>query len=159
MCEVPESGSRIAREPGSFLRQEAVGPAVSVSFVPDCRMPRILADRKIIRQAVEALCQNAFHAVVGGGSIKIATRVEEPGMDIKGMTVVIEMIDDGVGMDDAPLPQAVEPFFTTREVGKDVGLGLGFVDGAARLYHGRLKLQSRPGRGTHVRLVLPLVEE
>lgn len=139
--------------------EETVGAAASVSFHPDSQVPKIRADRKIISEATEELFQNAFQAVEEGGSIKIATRVEEPGVDVKGMAVVIEVTDDGVGMDEATLRRASEPFFTTREVGKGLGLGLSFVDGAARLYDGRLQLLSRPGRGTCARLILPLASE
>ncbi len=139
--------------------EEGNGPAGSVSFRPDGREPKIRADRIIISEAVEAILGNALQAVKKGGSVKIATRVEERRSDTDGMAVVIEVTDDGVGMDEATLRQAREPFFTTREVGDGVGLGLSFVDGVARRYSGVLHLESHPGRGTCVHLMLPLAVE
>ena len=138
---------------------ETVDPAVLVGFRPDRRAPRIRADAKIISEAAREMLGNARQAVEEGGKIEVATRVEAFATDPKAMAVVIEVIDDGVGMHEATLLRAREPFFTTHAVGQGVDLGLSFVDGVARLYNGVLEIESRPGQGTCVRLKLPLAGE
>jgi CheY-like chemotaxis protein len=66
--------------------------------------------------------------------------------------------DTGIGMDEATLKRAAEPFFTTKEVGKGTGLGLSMVYGLAAQSGGIARLSSRPGVGTTVELWLPVAE-
>jgi PAS domain S-box-containing protein len=72
-----------------------------------------------------------------------------------GAYVVIEVIDDGCGMSDKVLTQALDPFFTTKEVGQGTGLGLPMVFGIVQGHQGHLTIDSLPGRGTSVKLYLP----
>jgi CheY-like chemotaxis protein len=72
-----------------------------------------------------------------------------------GDYVVIEVEDHGVGMSPEVLNQALDPFFTTKEVGQGTGLGLPMVFGIVQGHHGYLTLDSEPRRGTRVRLFLP----
>ena len=78
-------------------------------------------------------------------------RLPLPGGDY----VAVSVADTGVGMDAATLARAVEPFFTTKPVGKGTGLGLASVQDLARLTRGALRLKSQPGQGTVVELWLP----
>jgi CheY-like chemotaxis protein len=64
--------------------------------------------------------------------------------------------DTGVGMDEATLARAVEPFFSTKGVGRGTGLGLSMVHGLAAQLGGALTIQSQPGLGTNVELWLPV---
>jgi CheY-like chemotaxis protein len=66
------------------------------------------------------------------------------------------VVDQGVGMDAETLQKAVEPFFSTKELGKGTGLGLSMVHGLALQLGGRLKLESAPGRGTTAQLWIPV---
>jgi len=72
--------------------------------------------------------------------------------------VAISVADDGVGMDDATLARATEPFFTTKGIGKGTGLGLSMVQGLAAQSGGALKIASRPGHGTTAEIWLPAGE-
>jgi PAS domain S-box-containing protein len=72
-----------------------------------------------------------------------------------GDYVVVEVIDHGCGMTPEVLSQAVDPFFTTKEVGKGTGLGLPVVFGIVQGHQGYLTMDSAPGRGTCVGLYLP----
>jgi two-component system, cell cycle sensor histidine kinase and response regulator CckA len=72
-----------------------------------------------------------------------------------GAYVVIEVTDDGCGMSDKVLTQALDPFFTTKEVGQGTGLGLPMVFGIVQGHQGHLTIDSAPGRGTSVKLYLP----
>ncbi len=69
------------------------------------------------------------------------------------------MTDTGEGMDEATLARAMEPFFTTKGVGKGTGLGLPMVHGIAEQSGGRLILRSRRGEGTTAQLWLPVAAE
>jgi signal transduction histidine kinase len=62
-------------------------------------------------------------------------------------------------MDQATLARCVEPFFTTKPAERGTGLGLATVNGLALAAGGRLEIDSAPGKGTRVSLLLPLAEE
>jgi hypothetical protein len=64
--------------------------------------------------------------------------------------------DTGAGMDEETLMHAIEPFYTTKGVGKGTGLGLPMVHGMAEQSGGKLILKSKPGEGTTVELCLPI---
>jgi PAS domain S-box-containing protein len=72
-----------------------------------------------------------------------------------GDYVVLEVADRGCGMTDKVLSQALDPFFTTKEVGQGTGLGLPMVFGIVQGHQGYLSIDSTPGRGTTVGLYLP----
>jgi PAS domain S-box-containing protein len=72
-----------------------------------------------------------------------------------GDYVVVAVADTGCGMSREALARACEPFFTTKESGKGTGLGLSQAYGFARQSGGALRIESRPGDGTTVRLYLP----
>jgi CheY-like chemotaxis protein len=76
-----------------------------------------------------------------------------------GPYVRLSIADTGVGMDEMVLSRAVEPFFSTKGVGRGTGLGLSMVHGLAAQLGGALRLQSTPGGGTTVELWLPQADE
>src|SRR4029077_10281445 len=72
-----------------------------------------------------------------------------------GRFVVISVTDTGSGMPPEVLARAMEPFFTTKGIGEGTGLGLAQVYGIARQCGGDVRIESSPGRGTTVRILLP----
>lgn len=122
---------------------------IQVSLSLQARDAVIDADPTLLQQAVLNLGINARDAMPDGGSIRVAT------MDGTDDLVLIEIVDDGEGMDDATRARALEPFFTTKSSGRGTGLGLANVADFAERMGGLLEIESQLGQGTCVRLSLP----
>ena len=112
-------------------------------------LPPILGDASALTHAFMNLCVNAVDAMPDRGTLTLRTRK----LDDAWIEVVVE--DTGVGMPKDVLEKAVDPFFTTKEVGKGTGLGLSMVYGAVKAHHGQLEIESEPGTGTRVRIRFP----
>jgi signal transduction histidine kinase len=109
------------------------------------------------------LMVNARDAMPKGGPIVVAARSEtvpaEHARLPPGSYVCLSVTDTGEGMDEATLAKGVDPFFTTKEVGKGTGLGLPMVHGLVQESGGQLILNSKKGKGTTVELWLPISEK
>jgi len=106
--------------------------------------------------AVLNLAVNARDAMPGGGTLTIS--VEAAGGD-EADAIAVRVADTGQGMAPEVQARAFDPFFTTKEVGKGTGLGLSQVYGFSMQSGGRSEIESEPGRGTVVSLILPLSAE
>ena len=144
------------------LLERSIGPGVRIRtrFAP--RLPLVLTDGNQLEAALMNLVVNARDAMPEGGQITISGREETFGPDNAlalppGDYVCLSVADTGAGMDEATLSHAVEPFFTTKGVGKGTGLGLPMVHGLAEQSGGRLRLSSRLGEGSTVEMWLPAV--
>jgi two-component system NtrC family sensor kinase len=113
-------------------------------------LPKIPLDADQLRQVAINLILNAGSAMSGGGVLKIATRLEEK-------HVVMIFSDSGCGIPEEQLGQIFEPFFTTKERG--TGLGLAITRQLIEQHHGQISIESVLGKGTTVRVYLPLSEE
>jgi signal transduction histidine kinase/CheY-like chemotaxis protein len=105
-----------------------------------------------IRDALTNLIFNAVDALPQGGGIEVRTRMGT--MSASGgndPSVVLEVIDNGTGMDEETRRRSIEPFFTTKG-DRGSGLGLAMVYGMARRHNAGLDIESTPGKGTTVRL-------
>lgn len=111
----------------------------------------VRADAGQIQQVVLNLVVNAAEAISGGGRIRLVSR-EEPGR------ILLEVVDDGSGMDEATLSRIFEPFFTTKQDRGGTGLGLATVYGIVTQSGGSITVDSQPGRGTTFQVSLPRVE-
>jgi signal transduction histidine kinase len=121
-------------------------------------------DRAQFETALVNLVVNARDALGGEGRILISTQntVADAGAvaDMPaGDYVVVSVTDSGTGMTQAVIARAIEPFFTTKEIGKGSGLGLSQVYGFVRAASGYLRIESEPGQGTAVRIYLPKSSE
>ncbi|TDH64358.1 response regulator [Dankookia rubra] len=142
------------------LLRGALGGAVHLrsDFPPG--LPPVFADANQLELAVLNLAANARDAMPGGGEIVISAAGREVlAGEVSGLPagayVVLSVTDAGEGMDEATLAQAMEPFFTTKGVGKGTGLGLPMVHGLAAQSGGRFLLRSTLGVGTVAELWLP----
>jgi len=143
-------------------------------LVPD--LPPLEGDASQLGQVVLELLRNAAEALEGPGRIRVSTTVEAgsdgdgperfasegtwaggrapPG---PGPFAVLEVRDEGPGMDLATAERIFEPFFTTKFAGR--GLGLAAALGIVHAHGGGLQIWSAPGAGTRVRAVLPVAAE
>jgi PAS domain S-box-containing protein len=147
------------------LLQVSIGRGVSLRFDLKPALPAVQADAARIRQVLMNLVINASEAIgphpgeitVRTGTAHVGRRElakARIGADLKaGDYVFLEVVDTGCGMDAATRKRIFEPFFTTKFTGR--GLGMSAVLGIVRSHHGALLLDSKPGRGTTFRLLLP----
>ncbi len=126
---------------------------------------RTRVDATQMQQVVFNLVVNARQAIPDGGRILIRTQeISETSGDHSpaaepDVWVELTVSDDGVGMDSSTLKRAFEPFFTTKPKGKGTGLGLTTVQSIVAQYGGTVAIESRPGEGTTVRVLLRRVDE
>jgi PAS domain S-box-containing protein len=126
----------------------------------------IEGDPNQIRQILLALITNAAEAMDrSSGSIIVSARAETCGQDIlsknamnedlpDGPYVLLEVSDDGCGMNEETRKRIFEPFFSTKFVGR--GLSLAAVSGIVRGHKGGIATRSQPGKGTTITILLPL---
>ena len=122
----------------------------------------VTADRSQLENAIVNLAVNARDAMPRGGTLTIATgnqsldvgAAREAGV-AAGDFVRIVVTDTGEGMDAGTAARAFDPFFTTKSVGKGTGLGLSQVFGFVHQSGGHVTLDSTPGKGTSIVILLP----
>ena len=128
---------------------EMTGIQLQVDFAPD--LPRIYCDAAQIEQVLVALVMNSIDAMPRGGNLWIRARVLPDSDQIE-----IQVRDDGSGIPPEILPHIFEPFLTTKESGRGVGLGLAISHSIIERHHGRIEVQSEVGRGTTFTIRLPV---
>ncbi len=147
------------------LLAHTLGGAITVSAEIGVEVPWLLADKGQLETVLVNLATNARDAMPTGGTLRLtATRdrvaPDEPRHHLAdlppGDYVCLAVSDTGSGMDEATLAHASEPFFSTKPVGKGTGLGLAMARGFASHSGGRMHIESAVGRGTTVRLWLPV---
>ncbi|HEX8640477.1 MAG TPA: PAS domain S-box protein [Allosphingosinicella sp.] len=145
------------------LLHRTLGETIVVETRLAAGLARIEVDPHQLESAILNLAVNARDAMPSGGHLVIETSTTRldagnsaQGDEIAaGQYVMISVADSGTGMDPATVKRAVEPFFTTKEVGRGTGLGLSMVYGFVRQSGGHLAIDSEPGKGSVVRVYLP----
>lgn len=149
--------------------EEALPENTGLEMSVPASTPHMHGDRGRLRDAVRQIVKNAGDALAEGdgnrGTVEVQVyhrpfgveelkdnRIGPPPED--GIYVAIEISDDGPGIDPEALPRIFEPFFSTRFIGR--GLGLAEVAGAIRRHRGAILVQSEPGEGTHITLLVPV---
>ncbi len=133
-----------------------IGEHIELTFTPDECLGQVRADIGQVEQVLMNLCVNARDAMPHGGRLAIRTCDTVLADERPGRYALVEVMDNGVGMDRATLEQACEPFFTTKEVGRGTGLGLSMVYGVVRQHNGLLRVESEPGCGATFRVYFPV---
>jgi CheY-like chemotaxis protein len=147
----------------SDMLHRTLGEAIRVTTIETPHSWPIEVDVNQMENALLNLAVNARDAMPTGGKLTIevaniridADQAAQDGDLTPGAYVMIGVSDTGEGMDSQTLAQAIEPFFTTKEVGRGTGLGLSMVYGFIKQSGGHMRVQSHPGQGTSVRLYLP----
>ncbi|HEY8578047.1 MAG TPA: PAS domain-containing protein [Devosia sp.] len=142
------------------LLTSTMGPQIQLVVNASRGLPQAKADANQLEMALLNLVVNARDAMPEGGTVRITASAETVGFGARsslkaGKYIRLSVADTGMGMDAQTLARAVEPFFSTKGIGRGTGLGLSMVHGLASQLGGALTIHSRPGIGTNVELWLP----
>lgn len=125
-------------------------PKVQVQSRLQCRHLWLYGNEIQLSQMLLNLILNAYQAMEAeGGTLTVTTGAE-------GDEICFRIADTGPGIDPAVRKDIFEPFFTTKERGKGTGLGLAIVQQVAQEHHGKVCVESEPGRGTTMTVRLPM---
>lgn len=149
----------------SKLVRRSVPESIAVSTDLASASIHALVDPGQLESALLNFALNARDAMPEGGRLHIAARpvelehVEAEAFEISpGSYAMIEVADNGCGMDAATLARVYEPFFTTKRFGLGSGLGLAMAYGFVKQSGGGISIRSQPGQGSTVLMVLPLTQ-
>ena len=140
-----------------------VGPGVALRVTLPDALWYVRADGPQLEQVLVNVVVNARDAMPRGGRLSIRTgnrtladgAIMLPRPMPAGDYVEIVVSDTGTGMDEETLAHVFEPFYTTKPVGQGTGLGLAMCYGIIRQHHGVIWIESSPGRGTTLFILLP----
>ncbi len=144
------------------MLRHLIGEDIRVRVEPGSSGLCVVADRAQLGQVLVNLAVNARDAMPGGGELTIACDLVE--LDEQGAAVAgaapgrysrIRVRDTGTGMDEETRVRAFEPFFTTKAPGEGTGLGLATSYGIVTQTGGTIAVESEPGAGTTVTILLP----
>jgi CheY-like chemotaxis protein len=142
------------------LLKRSVGSMIVIEIQAPEGLPMVSADGNQVELALLNLVVNARDAMPSGGAIRIRLSETEQTAQLgelePGRYVVLSVADEGQGMDRETLQKAIEPFFSTKELGKGTGLGLSMIHGLASQLRGDLRLASEVGKGTTAELWIPV---
>jgi PAS domain S-box-containing protein len=142
------------------ILKHTIGSAIAIRTELASTPLHALCDENQLENAILNLAINARDAMPDGGTLTVSTGTvrEAAGPELEdGEYVCITVADTGMGMSPDVAARAAEPFFSTKPLGKGTGLGLAQVYGIARQSGGTMRLETREGEGTTVRLLLPSV--
>lgn len=135
---------------GNLIAGTARPPKVQVQSRLQCRHLWLYGNEIQLSQMLLNLILNAYQAIEAeGGTLTVTTGAE-------GDEICFRIADTGPGIDPAVRKDIFEPFFTTKERGKGTGLGLAIVQQVAQEHHGKVCVDSEPGRGTTMTVRLPM---
>jgi len=149
----PLDAAEVCRNAVDLAAHRAEQRGVALVLDAASPVPGVVGDSQELTQAVLNLILNAVDAIPEGraGTVTVAARRED-------RRVVLEVRDDGVGMDRETVRRCVDLFFSTKPEGQGTGLGLGIVQHIATDHGGTLAIDSAEGEGTTVRILLPVGE-
>lgn len=143
----PHSVEQLINETLELLKLELKNRDILVEREIQKKLPEVKMDALQIKQAFYNIIRNAIQAVTENGILRICA-------EQKDNWIVINFIDNGVGISAEDLPHIAQPYYTTRKEG--YGLGLMIVQRIVREHGGELEFESEKSRGTTVRIKLPL---
>lgn len=153
----------MAHAMSDLLRAEAADRGLTLFAEISANVPPVVADARSLRQVLINLLGNAIKFTKSGGMITLGVRVTDDG------GVALSVVDTGIGMDEAQLAAALEPFGQVEEaqadlaeakdgqhgLGRGLGLGLPLAKTLVEANKATFEIESTPGEGTRVRAVFP----
>ena len=133
-----------------FLEQQIKQNGYDIKTVVEGAIPAIMADNDMLYQAFLNLLINSMQAMPDGGTITVTVQAGE---DV--LWVYIE--DEGAGVSTAVMEKIWDPFFTTKQ--KGTGLGLGIVKNIIEAHDGMIRIDNRPEKGARVTIKFPITQE
>ena len=123
-----------------------------VKLMTDLRegLPCVHGDPSALRQGCMNLLINAHQAITGEGTVELSTAGPKAGM------ITITVRDTGCGIPKDNIDRIWDPFFTTKEAGKGIGLGLALTYSIVKRHNGEIQVKSQPGDGTQFTVLLPV---
>jgi signal transduction histidine kinase len=178
MRHAAESGAELVRRLMAFARKQELTPTsvdprklsdtvtglvahaldnrISLEWKPCETALHLFVDEAQLELALVNLVVNARDAMPDGGRITVTIEEAAPGIGPETRDYLrIRIRDEGGGIPPELIERVTEPFFTTKAAGKGTGLGLSMVAGFIEQSGGRLRLESQPGLGTEVLILLP----
>jgi len=156
----------IVKEALKMLRS-SLPTTIAIRRHIDTKCGVILADPTSLHQIVVNLCTNALHAMedekgvlhisLQRKEIAAAEIASEPAVS-PGPFVLLEVRDTGQGIKQTEMTHIFEPYFTTKKPGKGTGLGLAVIHSIIQDYHGFIRVQSEPGKGSCFSVYIPVLE-
>ena len=135
------------------LLRPALGDSVELTLRFPDEPALVFVDRSQLEAALMSLVVNAREAMPEGGRVTVEAELVR--RDDGARQVALSVRDEGVGMTAEVRERAFEPFFTTKRIGEGSGLGLSMVYGFVKQSGGDVRIDSAPGRGASVTLLLP----
>jgi PAS domain S-box-containing protein len=143
----PADLNRIVTDVLQLLRPQIEAARIEQRMELDAACCRVVLDEPSIHSALMNLMLNAVQSMHGGGTLAVRTRGDAAG------GVELEISDTGIGMSEEQVRNIFEPFVTTKSQG--LGLGMPYAQKVVEQHRGAVSIESRPGEGTTVRVVLP----
>jgi signal transduction histidine kinase len=135
-----------------LVRHRARNERIEILEFLQLDLPKVMGDASGLRQVFLNLTMNALQAIDGPGMIEIST------VDHGNQTITATISDSGCGMSPVLLEQIWDPFFTTKEVGKGIGLGLAVTYNIIKKHGGEIDVESAPNKGSKFTVRLPICQ-
>jgi signal transduction histidine kinase len=137
----------------SLVRERAQKSGVGLEILPGTDLPLLVADKRLLKQILLNLLSNAIKFTPAGGRVTVEARLDAKG----GLRITVA--DTGIGMNPEDIAKAMSPYgqIDSRISRKHQGTGLGLPisHSLTRMHDGELDVQSKPGQGTRITLILP----
>jgi signal transduction histidine kinase len=124
---------------------------IQTNLQPD--LPEVVSDPTGLRQVCMNLLINAHQAISGAGIVEITTKMSKQSM------VMVQISDSGCGISKDAIDQIWDPFFTTKDVGQGIGLGLAVTYNIIKRLGGDISVESQVGKGSKFTVRMPACQK